>query len=147
MTKPIAPRARKVRVLATLGPASNSPEMIAKLFEAGADAFRVNMSHGDQQSKVAVIEAIRALEKRFGRPSTILADLQGPKLRVGRFAEGRVTLEKGQTFILDRDKTPGDTSRVERTRTTLPAGERHSTSRSSVPARMSSTRRCESSSP
>ncbi len=113
MTKPIAPRARKVRVLATLGPASNNPDMIAALFEAGADAFRINMSHGDQQSKVAVIQAIRTLEQQFGRPSTILADLQGPKLRVGRFAEGRVTLERGQTFVLDRDKTPGDANRVE----------------------------------
>ena len=64
MTKAIAPRSRKVRVLATLGPASNTPEMIAKLFEAGADAFRVNMSHGDQASKVGVIEAIRGLEKK-----------------------------------------------------------------------------------
>ncbi|PNB46779.1 pyruvate kinase, partial [Pseudomonas sp. FW305-130] len=60
MTQAIAPRSRKVRILATLGPASSTPEMIAALFEAGADAFRVNMSHGDQQSKVAVIQAIRA---------------------------------------------------------------------------------------
>ena len=113
MTKAISPRSRKVRVLATLGPASNTPEMIAKLFEAGADAFRVNMSHGDQQSKVAVIEAIRGLEKQFGRPTTILADLQGPKLRVGRFAEGRVMLEAGQRFTLDRSNEPGDANRVE----------------------------------
>ena len=113
MTKAISPRSRKVRVLATLGPASNTPEMIAKLFEAGADAFRVNMSHGDQQSKVAVIEAIRGLEKQFGRPTTILADLQGPKLRVGRFAEGRVMLEAGQRFTLDRSNEPGDATRVE----------------------------------
>ena len=113
MTKAISPRSRKVRVLATLGPASNTPEMIAKLFEAGADAFRVNMSHGDQQSKVAVIEAIRGLEKQFGRPTTILADLQGPKLRVGRFAEGRVMLEAGQRFTLDRSSEPGDATRVE----------------------------------
>ena len=109
----VAPRSRKVRVLATLGPASSDPEMIARLFQAGADAFRINMSHGDQQSKVAVIEAIRGLERRFGRPSTILADLQGPKLRVGRFAEGRVTLETGATFILDRSAEPGDATRVE----------------------------------
>lgn len=113
MTKAISPRSRKVRVLATLGPASNTPEMIAKLFEAGADAFRVNMSHGDQQSKVAVIQAIRGLEKQFGRPTTILADLQGPKLRVGRFAEGRVMLEAGQRFTLDRSDEPGDTNRVQ----------------------------------
>ncbi|MGT2513272.1 pyruvate kinase [Sphingomonas panni] len=113
MTKAISPRSRKVRVLATLGPASNTPEMIAKLFEAGADAFRVNMSHGDQQSKVAVIQAIRGLEKQFGRPTTILADLQGPKLRVGRFAEGRVMLEAGQRFTLDRSDEPGDANRVQ----------------------------------
>ena len=113
MTKAISPRSRKVRILATLGPASSSPEMIATLFEAGADAFRVNMSHGDQQSKVAVIAAIRGLEKRYGRPSTILADLQGPKLRVGTFAGGRTVLEKGATFTLDRDPAPGDATRVE----------------------------------
>ncbi len=113
MTKAISPRPRKVRVLATLGPASNSPEMIATLFEAGADAFRINMSHGDQQSKIAVIRAIRAMEKDFGRPTTILADLQGPKLRVGKFAAGKVELKTGSTFLLDRDPTPGDATRVE----------------------------------
>ncbi|GGB25373.1 pyruvate kinase [Sphingomonas metalli] len=113
MTKALAPRSRKIRVLATLGPASNSPEMIATLFQAGADAFRINMSHGDQQSKIPVIQAIRALESRFRRPTTILADLQGPKLRVGKFADGRVELVTGSTFVLDRDPTPGDATRVE----------------------------------
>jgi pyruvate kinase len=113
MTMAIAPRSRKVRILATLGPASSTPEMIATLFHTGADAFRVNMSHGDQQSKIAVIQAIRALEKEFGRPSTILADLQGPKLRVGKFEGGRTVLETGSTFLLDRDPTPGDATRVE----------------------------------
>ncbi|MDQ2878163.1 MAG: pyruvate kinase [Pseudomonadota bacterium] len=113
MTKATAPRSRKVRVLATLGPASNTPEMIARLFEAGADAFRVNMSHGDQASKVAVIAAIRSLEKKYGRPSTILADLQGPKLRVGKFEGGKVELKTGSTFTLDRDDAPGDATRVE----------------------------------
>ncbi|MGL4314833.1 MAG: pyruvate kinase [Sphingomonas sp.] len=113
MTKAISPRSRKVRVLATLGPASSSAEMIERLFVAGADAFRLNMSHGDQAAKVALIEAIRGLEKKLGRPMTILADLQGPKLRVGRFAEGKVTLVTGETFLLDRDATPGDATRVE----------------------------------
>ncbi len=107
------PRARKVRVLATLGPASSTPDMIATLFQAGADAFRINMSHGDQAGKVAVIEAIRSLEKRFGRPTTILADLQGPKLRVGRFAGGRIELVTGSTFTLDRSAEPGDATRVQ----------------------------------
>jgi pyruvate kinase len=113
MTTAIAPRSRKVRVLATLGPASNTPEMIATLFQAGADAFRINMSHGDQESKIPVIQAIRALEKEFTRPTTILADLQGPKLRVGRFEGGRTVLEHNSTFVLDRDPTPGDATRVE----------------------------------
>lgn len=113
MTKSIQPRTRKVRILATLGPASSTVEMIAALFAAGADAFRVNMSHGDQESKVPLIQAIRSLEKAYGRPTTILADLQGPKLRVGKFEGGRTMLETGTTFILDRDPTPGDATRVE----------------------------------
>ncbi len=109
----IHPRTRKVRVLATLGPASSTPEMIERLFHAGADAFRINMSHGDQASKIPVIAAIRGLEKTIGRPSTILADLQGPKLRVGKFAEGKVMLETGSRFVLDRSTAPGDAGRVE----------------------------------
>jgi len=107
------PRSRKVRVLATLGPASSSPDQVAALFLAGADAFRLNMSHGDQESKIPVIRAIRELEERFNRPTTILADLQGPKLRVGRFALGRVMLERGAIFVLDRSPEPGDAMRVE----------------------------------
>ena len=113
MTKAITPRTRKVRILATLGPASNSAEQIEALYRAGADAFRLNMSHGDQDAKLPVIAAIRALEKRYGRPTTILADLQGPKLRVGRFAGGSVTLANGARFVLDRSAKPGDATRVE----------------------------------
>ncbi|HEX8447707.1 MAG TPA: pyruvate kinase [Sphingomonas sp.] len=105
-------RARKVRVLATLGPASASRDMIRKLYLAGADAFRINMSHGAHADKAAVIAAIRDLEQEFGRPSTILFDLQGPKLRVGSFADGLVALKTGDPFALDRDPTPGDTTRV-----------------------------------
>jgi len=110
--KKLRPRSRKVRILATLGPASNSPEMIRKLFIAGADAFRINMSHGAQEDHAERITAIRALEKEFGRPTTILADLQGPKLRVGTFQTGVAILETGQSFVLDRDTTPGDATRV-----------------------------------
>src|SRR6478736_8373223 len=87
--------------------------MIRKLFLAGADAFRINMSHGDHATKVPVIAAIRAMEKELGRATTILFDLQGPKLRVGRFADGKVMLETGQSFVLDRSKTRGDATRVE----------------------------------
>jgi len=108
-----SPRARKVRILATLGPASSSPEMIRKLFLAGADAFRINMSHGGHADKEALVAAIRELEEDLGRPTTILFDLQGPKLRVGAFAEGRAVLETGAKFRLDRDPLPGDASRVQ----------------------------------
>ncbi|HYZ48508.1 MAG TPA: pyruvate kinase [Sphingomonas sp.] len=108
----VAPRSRKVRILATLGPASRSPEMIEKLYRAGADAFRVNMSHGAQSGHAQTIENIRALEKTLGRPTTILVDLQGPKLRVGTFAEGMALLKTGQEFVLDRDPAPGDAGRV-----------------------------------
>ena len=112
MHRTLAPRARKVRVLATLGPASRSPEMIEKLIRAGADAFRINMSHGTQADHAPVIAAIRALEKSLIRPTTILADLQGPKLRVGTFADGKVELRQGDAFRFDRDLTPGDATRV-----------------------------------
>src|SRR5690606_14660010 len=94
----IKPRDRKVRILATLGPASSSPEMIRKLSAAGADAFRINMSHGTQADKVDLVKAVRALEGESGRPSTILFDLQGPKLRVGDFAGGSAVLEAGAQF-------------------------------------------------
>ena len=112
MSPYLAPRSRKVRVLATLGPASRSPEMIKTLFRAGADAFRVNMSHGAHEDHAKVIAAIREMETEFNRPTTILVDLQGPKLRVGRFAESMVTLKPGATFVLDRDTAPGDATRV-----------------------------------
>lgn len=113
MTEKFSPRGRKVRILATLGPASDTPERIAALYRAGADAFRVNMSHGEHARHAEVIASIRGLEKQFGRPTTILVDLQGPKLRVGKFANGPVMLTEGATFVLDRDSTPGDATRVE----------------------------------
>ena len=109
----LAPRSRKVKILATLGPASSDPKMIRQLMVAGADAFRINMSHGDQKQKAKLVEAIRALEKEFHRPTTILFDLQGPKLRVGHFEGGRTILKAGNRFILDRDETAGDSKRVQ----------------------------------
>ena len=113
MTETLPPRSRKVKILATLGPASSDPKMIRRLMLAGADAFRINMSHGNQKQKTKLVEAIRALEKEFGRPSTILFDLQGPKLRVGQFKDGRTTLEKGKRFIFDREEKLGDSNRVQ----------------------------------
>jgi pyruvate kinase len=107
------PRTRKVRILVTLGPASNSKAMIRSLAEAGADAFRVNMSHGNHEDHKQRIETIRQLEKELERPTTILADLQGPKLRVGQFEGGAATLETGQAFVFDRSNVPGNSARAE----------------------------------
>lgn len=105
-------RNRKVKILATLGPASADEQMIQKLHEAGADLFRINMSHASHEVMRTLIERIRVVEARCGRPIGILADLQGPKLRVGKFAEGKVELKIGQTFTLDNRDVPGDSRRV-----------------------------------
>ncbi|WP_306118750.1 MULTISPECIES: pyruvate kinase [unclassified Roseitalea] len=105
-------RSRKVKILATLGPASSSEDMIGKLHAAGADVFRINMSHASQDLMRDLVARIRAVEARQGRPIGILADLQGPKLRVGKFAQGKVSLEIGQAFTLDDEQAPGDATRV-----------------------------------
>jgi pyruvate kinase len=105
-------RARKIKILATLGPASSDPGVLRRLFRAGADAFRFNMSHGDHAAHEANFRTVRALEKEFGRPIAILCDLQGPKLRVGTFADGKAVIPHGGRFTLDRDPTPGDANRV-----------------------------------
>jgi pyruvate kinase len=112
MQSQFVPRSRKVRILATLGPASDKPEIIRRLAEAGADAFRINMSHGNHADHKKRIETIRALEKELDRPTTILADLQGPKLRVGRFEGGQAQLKTGRRFFFDRGAAPGDATRV-----------------------------------
>jgi pyruvate kinase len=113
VTETLAPRSRKVKILATLGPASKDPRMIRKLMLAGADAFRINMSHGEQKEKARLVKTIRALEKEFHRSTTIVFDLQGPKLRVGHFKGGEALLEKGQRFVFDRQDKEGDRKRVE----------------------------------
>ena len=113
MSDALKPRSRKVKILATLGPASSSPAMIRKLMLAGADAFRINMSHGTQAQKIKLVEAIRTLEKELHRPTTILFDLQGPKLRVGSFEGGSAEVHKGERLVLDRDHSLGDARRVE----------------------------------
>jgi pyruvate kinase len=105
-------RRRRTKIIATLGPASSSPEVLARLFQAGADVFRLNFSHGTHEDHAERFAMIRALEDRFERPIGILADVQGPKLRVGRFSGGRVHLQTGQKFRLDLNPTPGDASRV-----------------------------------
>ncbi|MGE0222588.1 MAG: pyruvate kinase [Acetobacteraceae bacterium] len=111
-TRPKLRRRRRTKIIATLGPASSSPEVLARLFQAGADIFRLNFSHGTHEDHAARFAMIRDLEQRFERPIGILADVQGPKLRVGRFSGGRVHLQTGQSFRLDLNATPGDAKRV-----------------------------------
>ena len=106
-------RLRNVKIVATLGPASSDRETIRALYEAGADVFRLNMSHGDHSEIAARHRIIREVERDTGRPIAILADLQGPKLRVGVFAEGSVELVPGAPFRLDLDEAPGDARRVQ----------------------------------
>ncbi|MEL7343813.1 MAG: pyruvate kinase [Pseudomonadota bacterium] len=105
-------RQRNVKIVATLGPASNDYDTIKALFEAGADVFRLNMSHGDHEEIGARHKIIRQIEEDTGRPIAILADLQGPKLRVGTFAKESEELVEGAMFRLDLDRKPGDASRV-----------------------------------
>ncbi|MDJ0630560.1 MAG: pyruvate kinase [Rhodobacter sp.] len=105
-------RLRNVKIVATLGPASSDYEMIRALFEAGADVFRLNLSHGTHDEIAARHKIIRQVETDIGRPIAILADLQGPKLRCGVFADGSALLEAGQAFRFDLDETPGDATRV-----------------------------------
>ncbi|MDE2582562.1 MAG: pyruvate kinase [Rhodospirillales bacterium] len=110
--RPKIRRRRRTKIIATLGPASSSPEVLARLFQAGADVFRLNFSHGTHEDHAARFAMIRELEARFGRPIGILADVQGPKLRVGQFGGGRVHLQTGQGFKLDLNATPGNAQRV-----------------------------------
>ena len=105
-------RLRRTKIVATLGPASSDRSMIARLFEAGADVFRINMSHTSHERMRELVAAIRAVETEHGRPIGILVDLQGPKLRLGSFAANPATLTKGDSFALDADPTPGDVRRV-----------------------------------
>jgi pyruvate kinase len=103
---------RNVKIVATLGPASSDYEMIRKLHEAGADVFRLNMSHGTHDEIRERHRIIRQVETDLDSTIGILADLQGPKLRVGAFANGEEELEEGQDFRLDLTDAPGDKSRV-----------------------------------
>ncbi len=105
-------RQRRTKILATLGPASSSREQIAALFTAGADVFRINMSHTPHDKLREFVETIRSIEHEEQRPIGILADLQGPKLRVGAFKDGPVMLANGESFVLDSDTKPGDVTRV-----------------------------------
>ena len=105
-------RQRRTKIVATLGPASGDKAIIGKLFAAGADVFRINMSHTSHDSMRELVAAIRAVEAENSRPIGILVDLQGPKLRLGAFENDSANLTKGQEFVFDTDPAPGDATRV-----------------------------------
>ena len=104
-------RRRRTKLVATLGPASSSRSMIGKLFEAGADVFRINMSHTAHDKMRELVQTIRSIESERNRPIGILVDLQGPKLRLGNFKNESAQLDAGQDFVLDTDPAPGDATR------------------------------------
>ncbi len=105
-------RQRSVKIVATLGPSSSDHEMIRALFEAGADVFRLNFSHGTHEEQKARYDIIREVEGEFDRPIGVLADMQGPKLRVGKFKNDAEDLTEGQSFQLDLNEDEGDNTRV-----------------------------------
>src|ERR1700730_17982230 len=105
-------RNRNAKIVATLGPSTSTEESIRALFQAGVDVFRLNFSHGTADEHRERCEAARRVGREFGRPVGILADLQGPKLRVGRFAGGAVELQPGGQFRMDLSPTEGDARRV-----------------------------------
>ena len=106
-------RGRNTKILATLGPATATKEVIESVVDMGVDAFRLNMSHGTKDDHAQRIDLIREIEGERGRPIGILVDLQGPKIRIGSFAESTVSVETAQTFTLDTDTAPGNAQRVQ----------------------------------
>ena len=98
---------RRAKIVCTLGPASSTPEMIDKLVAAGMDCARLNFSHGSHENHAKSAQMVREASARAGRPLAILADLCGPKMRIGRFAEGKILLEPGQRFTLTNRDVPG----------------------------------------
>ncbi len=109
---PIFRRHRQTKIVATVGPASSSADMLRRLMLAGVDVFRLNFSHGTQENHGEVLARIRALEVEYDRPIGVIADLQGPKLRIGSFAEGAIGLRAGRVIRFDLDPAPGNEERV-----------------------------------
>jgi pyruvate kinase len=108
----MAKRNRKTKIVATLGPASSTPEMVRQLYETGVDVFRLNFSHGVHEDHEKRIKIIRDLEQSAGCPIGVFADLQGPKLRLGTFKDGFIDIQKGQRITLDSNPAPGTAQRV-----------------------------------
>src|SRR4051812_9829888 len=96
---------RATKIVATLGPASSDPEVLERLLTAGVDVVRLNFSHGKAEDHIARAAMIREIADKIGKTVALMADLQGPKIRVGKFVDGKVMLEKGARFVLDAGRT------------------------------------------
>jgi len=103
---------RKTKIVATLGPSSNSEEMLARMISAGMNVVRLNFSHGSASEHIRRAEIIRSIAAKLGRPVGVLCDLQGPKIRIGKFELGKITLKMGDIFILDSDCVLGNQDHV-----------------------------------
>ncbi len=111
---------RKTKIVATLGPSSNSEEMLARMITAGVNVVRLNFSHGMPEEHIRRAEIVRNIAVKLGRPVGVLCDLQGPKIRIGKFELGKVILKTGDIFVLDADCELGDQYRVGLDYKTLP---------------------------
>ena len=111
---------RKTKIVATLGPASSSEEMLARMIVAGVDVVRLNFSHGSAQDHINRAELVRAIASKLGRPVGVLCDLQGPKIRLGKFENDKIQLAAGDKFILDANCKLGNQERVGLDYKTLP---------------------------
>src|SRR4051794_25149941 len=103
---------RSTKIVATLGPASSEPSILERMVRAGVDVVRLNFSHGTADDHLKRAALVKEISSKVGRTVAILCDLQGPKIRVGKFKEGRITLEKDQRFVLDAGIEVGDHDRA-----------------------------------
>jgi len=103
---------RSTKIVATLGPSSNDADTLERLFLAGVDVVRLNFSHGNAEDHIRRAELVREVGRKTGRTVGIMADLQGPKIRIGRFKDGKITLNKGDEFVLDAECELGDEKQV-----------------------------------
>jgi len=103
---------RSTKIVATLGPACNKPDVLRQMLSAGVDVVRLNFSHGTAKDHVSLATLVRDVARDLGREVAIMADLQGPKIRIGKFADGKIELVPGARFILDAECERGDATRV-----------------------------------
>ncbi|MEK7843360.1 MAG: pyruvate kinase, partial [Pseudomonadota bacterium] len=103
---------RRTKIVVTLGPASSDPKVLERMINAGVDVVRINFSHGTREEHIEHAELARSLARAAGQTVGVLADLQGPKIRIGKFEHGKITLKAGDKFVLDAECELGDQEKV-----------------------------------